>query len=134
MFLSAESLRRWRFFVIAVLAYFTYLVVYLALSRAFPFFPSSLELIIAIFSGDILNYLGNRHWVFRAIQEPIQRQGARFLLVMVGTLLLQTGIFWLGVKLFLLPEMILLFLLPGFRLMANYFLHRIFTFHSSSSP
>jgi putative flippase GtrA len=134
LFLSAEYLRRWRFFVIAMLAYFIYLLVYLTLSRAFPFFPSSLEIMVAILSGDGVNFLGNRYWVFRATREPVERQGARFFLVMIGTLLLQTGFFWLGRKFSLLPETILLFSLPGLRLVVNYFLHRAFTFRSSSSP
>lgn len=129
--LTIESRRRARFFVVSVLAYFTYFVVYrLGLGSI------HIEVIIfllAVLSGDLVNYLGNRYWVFRQRQMAWMRQGGRFFLVMLTTLLLQVGSFWLGTWLGI-PSLMLVIALPFLRMVLNYVLHQAFTFSAPPSP
>lgn len=131
--LSQERQRQLRFGVTAIVAYATYLLVYYV-TRSTLSLPSAVRIVIAIVAGDVVNFLGSRYWVFRATKEAVPRQGGRFIVVMVTTLLLQTLFFWMGRHFRLLSESLLLLLLPGARVILNYLLHRAFTFVSPSSP
>ncbi|MBP7134557.1 GtrA family protein [Patescibacteria group bacterium] len=125
-----EWARRARFFVIAFAAYALYLLVFRVLRTTTSEFSPTIILALATISGDLLNYIGNRYWVFRARDQKIWRQGGKFLLVMGMTFVSQLLFFWVGRHLLHIPELPLLFLLPLIRMIANYLLHAGFTFAS----
>ncbi len=127
---TREWARRARFFVIALAAYGLYLIVFRVLRTSIPAVAPTLLLALATLSGDVLNYIGNRYWVFQARDQKILQQGGRFLLVMETTFVVQLLLFWVGRQLFVLPELPLLFLLPFVRMGVNYLLHASFTFPS----
>lgn len=128
---QSEWARRGRFFIVTFLAYVLYLGVYTFLHRTWPFVLGAIFVGIATVSGDLLNYFGNRYWVFRASTEAVARQGMRFFVVMIATLCVQVSFFWIGMRLQLLPEAVLLLILPVIRTVLNYMGHKGFTFRKN---
>ena len=124
---SAEWYRRARFFLVTLAAYLLYIAVYWLLRHELSW-PQWLMIILATLSGDVLNYMGNRFWVFRARTDGVMTQGVRFFAVTVFTLLVQALVFWVGMKVRFLPEAVLLLILPFGRMVLNYFFHAQFTF------
>lgn len=129
-----EYRRRGRFLIVAILAYGVYLFCYAGLRSLLPSARTSFLFMIAILVGDSVNYLGNRYWVFHRSQEGMQRQGSKFFLVSFLTLGIQTLLFWVGERFTMIPARVLVFGLPGIRIVLNYLLHQVITFPEPSSP
>lgn len=131
--MNGERARQIRFFVIAVVAYLVYGGTYSLMRRSFPLVTPSFLFLLAILLGDSVNYLGSRYWVFKQSTVAVVRQGAVFFLGMFLTLSIQSLLFWIGRRWSIVPEPILVLVLPGVRIILNYLFHRFVTFTSPPS-
>ncbi|HEU0050821.1 MAG TPA: GtrA family protein [Patescibacteria group bacterium] len=130
--LLSEFWRLVRFGIIGFTAFLINTGLYALFSRViWPAGNRTFENFAATVLASAFGFLAHRTWTFRAKGHHIQH-AMRFVVVAVTAVLLQNILFWIGHAVLHVYDFLVIFLVSVLNPFYTYFMHRFYTFRSTS--